>query len=143
MPDDGTGCWLKAYRRLRHVVGLSEKSASRVAESSCIRSVFGVDSTEFNASDRCEIARPILGLNGEPPHLTTSSPYHYDSRVFRYCAMRVRHAACEPCRRAKLACDHSRPTCSRCRNRNQTDHCVYRDRPFRRKINNDRIRKQR
>ncbi|KAH6664578.1 hypothetical protein B0J14DRAFT_630429 [Halenospora varia] len=46
----------------------------------------------------------------------------------------VRLAACEPCRRAKLACDHRRPTCSRCRDRNQGEEvCVYRSRPFKRK----------
>ncbi|KAH8122896.1 hypothetical protein LI328DRAFT_169252 [Trichoderma asperelloides] len=56
--------------------------------------------------------------------------------------MSIRHAACEPCRRAKLACGHERPTCTRCRTRDQIDLCVYRDRPFRRRIHSDRMRKQ-
>ncbi|KAM0255610.1 hypothetical protein ACHAQJ_005615 [Trichoderma viride] len=56
--------------------------------------------------------------------------------------MSVRHAACEPCRRAKLACGHERPTCARCRNRDQIDLCVYRARPFRRRNPGDRLRKQ-
>ncbi|CAJ0552307.1 Ff.00g062860.m01.CDS01 [Fusarium sp. VM40] len=46
---------------------------------------------------------------------------------------RVRLAACEPCRRSKLACDHEQPTCSRCRTRGQNALCTYRERPFRRR----------
>ncbi|GFF46161.1 activator of stress genes 1 [Aspergillus udagawae] len=34
-----------------------------------------------------------------------------------------RKAACEACRRRKLACDHSYPTCQRCQKRSMT--CVY------------------
>ncbi|KAL7815928.1 hypothetical protein V8C44DRAFT_323393 [Trichoderma aethiopicum] len=56
--------------------------------------------------------------------------------------MSVRHAACEPCRRAKLACGHERPTCARCRSRGQIDLCVYRARPFRRRSISDRMREQ-
>ncbi|KAJ4865317.1 fungal specific transcription factor domain-containing protein [Trichoderma breve] len=56
--------------------------------------------------------------------------------------MSIRHAACEPCRRAKLACGHERPTCARCRGRDQIDLCVYRARPFRRKSHSDRIRER-
>ncbi|KAI5863752.1 hypothetical protein GGS23DRAFT_604761 [Durotheca rogersii] len=33
--------------------------------------------------------------------------------------------ACEPCRKRKLACDHTRPVCSRCRKRKQGESCVY------------------
>ncbi|PSN72388.1 hypothetical protein BS50DRAFT_485249 [Corynespora cassiicola Philippines] len=47
--------------------------------------------------------------------------------------MASRLAACEPCRSSKLACDHSRPVCSRCRNRNRADSCVYRLAPFKKK----------
>lgn len=36
-----------------------------------------------------------------------------------------RPAACDPCRARKVACDHSRPTCKRCRNRKQASECVY------------------
>ncbi|PTB70298.1 hypothetical protein BBK36DRAFT_1164847 [Trichoderma citrinoviride] len=57
--------------------------------------------------------------------------------------MSIRHAACEPCRRAKLACGHERPTCARCRSRDQIDLCIYRARPFRRKSPSDRMREQR
>ncbi|KAL6874613.1 hypothetical protein HDV57DRAFT_237261 [Trichoderma longibrachiatum] len=56
--------------------------------------------------------------------------------------MSVRHAACEPCRRAKLACGHERPTCARCCSRGQIDLCVYRARPFRRRSPSDRMREQ-
>lgn len=36
-----------------------------------------------------------------------------------------RKQACEPCRRRKVACDHSVPVCQRCRRRNTTNDCVY------------------
>ncbi|KAL5876683.1 hypothetical protein ACKVWC_005849 [Pyricularia oryzae] len=36
-----------------------------------------------------------------------------------------RQQACEPCRKRKLACDHSLPTCSRCKRRNAEGGCVY------------------
>ncbi|KAH7129254.1 putative Zn(II)2Cys6 transcription factor [Dactylonectria macrodidyma] len=38
--------------------------------------------------------------------------------------------ACDPCRAAKLACDHSKPTCTRCRNANRSAECIYRASPF-------------
>lgn len=41
-----------------------------------------------------------------------------------------RKAACDPCRTSKLACDHEKPTCSRCRARNREGECVYRLAPF-------------
>ncbi|KAL4812584.1 hypothetical protein BDW67DRAFT_193577 [Aspergillus spinulosporus] len=47
--------------------------------------------------------------------------------------MASRLAACEPCRKSKLACDHSRPVCTRCRNSNRTGLCVYRTAPFKRR----------
>lgn len=33
--------------------------------------------------------------------------------------------ACDPCRRRKVACDHTQPVCNRCRARNQAKNCVY------------------
>ncbi|KAI1117658.1 hypothetical protein F5Y14DRAFT_464709 [Nemania sp. NC0429] len=36
-----------------------------------------------------------------------------------------RPQACEPCRKRKVACDHTHPICNRCRKRRQTDDCVY------------------
>ncbi|TVY34147.1 hypothetical protein LSUB1_G006396 [Lachnellula subtilissima] len=38
--------------------------------------------------------------------------------------------ACEPCRKAKIACDHSLPTCDRCRRRKVTEKCVYHAAPM-------------
>lgn len=34
-------------------------------------------------------------------------------------------AACDPCRARKVACDHARPACSRCRAKNRTSQCSY------------------
>ncbi|KAI1464872.1 uncharacterized protein F4812DRAFT_462195 [Daldinia caldariorum] len=36
-----------------------------------------------------------------------------------------RPQACDPCRKRKLACDHSQPVCSRCKKRKQDAECVY------------------
>ncbi|KAI0862263.1 hypothetical protein F4860DRAFT_122103 [Xylaria cubensis] len=36
-----------------------------------------------------------------------------------------RPQACEPCRKRKVACDHTQPICNRCRKRRQTDDCIY------------------
>ncbi|KAJ5087375.1 hypothetical protein N7456_010991 [Penicillium angulare] len=47
--------------------------------------------------------------------------------------MSSRLAACEACRRAKLACDHKRPACTRCENNNRAGICIYRVSPFKRK----------
>ena len=47
--------------------------------------------------------------------------------------MASRLAACEVCRKAKLACDHKRPACTRCENNNKTSMCIYRVSPFKRK----------
>lgn len=47
--------------------------------------------------------------------------------------MPKRLAACEPCREAKVSCDHARPTCRRCIDSNEFELCVYRDRPFKRR----------
>ncbi|KAJ3497072.1 hypothetical protein NLG97_g2177 [Lecanicillium saksenae] len=34
-------------------------------------------------------------------------------------------AACDPCRARKVACDHARPACSRCRAKNRANECTY------------------
>ena len=36
-----------------------------------------------------------------------------------------RFKACDPCKSRKIACDHVRPVCSRCRKRKQENDCVY------------------
>ncbi|KAI0542605.1 hypothetical protein GGR58DRAFT_255376 [Xylaria digitata] len=36
-----------------------------------------------------------------------------------------RPQACEPCRKRKVACDHTQPVCNRCRKRRQTNDCIY------------------
>ncbi|OTA55892.1 hypothetical protein K449DRAFT_387928 [Hypoxylon sp. EC38] len=36
-----------------------------------------------------------------------------------------RPQACDPCRKRKLACDHTQPVCSRCKKRKQDADCVY------------------
>jgi hypothetical protein len=51
--------------------------------------------------------------------------------------MNSRLAACDPCRRSKLACDHEQPVCSRCQSRGKASACVYRDSPFKRKSRRD------
>jgi hypothetical protein len=38
-----------------------------------------------------------------------------------------RQQACEPCRKRKVACDHTLPVCHRCRKRNTPGACVYID----------------
>lgn len=48
-------------------------------------------------------------------------------------AMASRLAACEVCRKAKLACDHKRPACTRCENSIKAGICIYRTSPFKRR----------
>ncbi|OAA53676.1 Fungal transcriptional regulatory protein [Cordyceps fumosorosea ARSEF 2679] len=43
---------------------------------------------------------------------------------------RKKFAACDPCRAAKVACDHARPVCIRCQNQSRQGECVYRASPF-------------
>jgi len=45
--------------------------------------------------------------------------------------------ACEPCRKAKIACDHGLPVCERCRRRKVPGKCVYVDAPLTRKVDVD------
>src|SRR3954462_12143311 len=47
--------------------------------------------------------------------------------------MASRLAACEACRKAKVACDHKRPACSRCESNDRAGICIYRTTPFKRK----------
>ncbi|KAJ5348388.1 uncharacterized protein N7506_001641 [Penicillium brevicompactum] len=51
--------------------------------------------------------------------------------------MSSRLAACEACRKTKLACDHKRPACTRCENSNRAGICIYRVSPFKRKRTTD------
>lgn len=37
--------------------------------------------------------------------------------------------ACEPCRKAKMRCDHTLPICHNCRRRNITEKCIYVEAP--------------
>ncbi|KAM3077180.1 hypothetical protein ACMFMG_003356 [Clarireedia jacksonii] len=41
--------------------------------------------------------------------------------------------ACEPCRKAKIACDHSSPVCSRCKRKNISAKCIYLPAPMTRR----------
>ncbi|CAI7588684.1 unnamed protein product [Penicillium glandicola] len=47
--------------------------------------------------------------------------------------MASRLAACEACRKAKVACDHKQPACTRCAINNRAGICIYRTTPFKRK----------
>lgn len=48
--------------------------------------------------------------------------------------------ACEPCRKAKIACDHTLPACNRCKRRKISEKCVYLAAPMTRPA--DAIRRQ-
>nr|POE53260.1 hypothetical protein CFP56_28482 [Quercus suber] len=41
-----------------------------------------------------------------------------------------KQASCEPCRRAKIRCDHQTPTCGRCKRRGVTAECFYHPAPL-------------
>ncbi|CAG8362044.1 unnamed protein product [Penicillium salamii] len=47
--------------------------------------------------------------------------------------MASRLAACEACRKSKVACDHKRPACTRCASNDRAGICIYRTTPFKRK----------
>lgn len=48
--------------------------------------------------------------------------------------MASRRAACDPCRKAKVACGHERPVCARCRHSEEkASTCVYRASPFKKR----------
>jgi Fungal Zn(2)-Cys(6) binuclear cluster domain len=38
--------------------------------------------------------------------------------------------SCEPCRKSKLRCDHTTPSCGRCVKRRRIDQCVYHPSPL-------------
>lgn len=42
--------------------------------------------------------------------------------------------ACEPCRKAKIACDHTLPVCDRCKRRKATAKCIYLTAPMTRQL---------
>lgn len=44
-----------------------------------------------------------------------------------------RLAACEPCRKTKVACGRQQPVCARCKEYDQSELCKYRDAPFKRR----------
>lgn len=50
--------------------------------------------------------------------------------------------ACEPCRKAKIACDHSLPICDRCKRRKVSARCVYVEAPMTRNPTEDRHRRR-
>lgn len=52
-----------------------------------------------------------------------------DSSATRTRQRNGRLAACVPCRSRKVACDHARPVCSRCRKRKQGNACRYPEGP--------------
>jgi hypothetical protein len=47
--------------------------------------------------------------------------------------MGSRQPACDPCRKAKVACDHKLPTCTRCREYERERLCTYRSSPFKKR----------
>lgn len=50
--------------------------------------------------------------------------------------------ACEPCRKAKVSCDHTLPNCARCRRRGITSKCVYLAAPMTRPVPDGRTRSE-
>lgn len=65
--------------------------------------------------------------------ISTSPKYFWEKSTLVQEIMPPREAACEPCRRSKLACDHLRPVCTRCLGANRADACEYRISPFKRR----------
>lgn len=73
---------------------------------------------------------PAIQLSA--PHRTTPHRPSNPQREFDI-QMTSRRAACDPCRKAKLACGHERPVCARCRHSKKASACVYRASPFKRR----------
>lgn len=46
--------------------------------------------------------------------------------------------SCEPCRKAKAACDHTRPVCNRCIKRGKKGQCTYHPAPMTRRVSDER-----
>ena len=55
---------------------------------------------------------------------TSPSKSDKDNSKFSFRRRNGQQAACEPCRKAKLRCDHALPVCSRCRKRRTLTQCV-------------------
>ena len=78
-------------------------------------------------SDRIRLSRSFcfeLRLQAPPTQSMSESitegPRRRNGRV----------ASCEPCRKAKIRCDHGRPVCSRCRRRALQSECYYHPAPL-------------
>lgn len=61
----------------------------------------------------------MMNASAESPSTKTSLPRRRNGK----------EQACEPCRKAKMRCDHTLPVCQNCRRRNITDRCVYVEAP--------------
>src|SRR5277367_4626713 len=48
-----------------------------------------------------------------------------------------RPQACEPCRKRKIACDHTLPVCQRCKRRKTASACIYLAAPMTQKLEVD------
>lgn len=85
--------------------------------------------TELGVSERADKASQDIF------HFSRPTPYLLQARSsrppYRIVSMDSRRAACDPCRKAKLACGHERPVCARCSERKAST-CVYRASPFKR-----------
>lgn len=70
-----------------------------------------------------------------PKMSLTNSPLRFlrNLTTLLYITMASRLAACEACRKAKVACDHKQPACTRCINNDRAGICIYRTTPFKRK----------
>jgi hypothetical protein len=71
------------------------------------------------------------GANSPLRTLRSPTPLLYTTPNSSVMASRL--AACEACRKAKVACDHKRPACSRCESNDRAGICIYRTTPFKRK----------
>jgi hypothetical protein len=73
----------------------------------------------------------LSGANSPLRTLRSPTPLLYTTPNSSVMASRL--AACEACRKAKVACDHKRPACSRCESNDRAGICIYRTTPFKRK----------
>jgi hypothetical protein len=62
-------------------------------------------------------------VTGHEPHII--SPPMPDVEVVAPRRRNGRPQACEPCRKRKMACDHSLPVCTRCKRRKIAKDCIY------------------
>ncbi|KAK2125403.1 hypothetical protein NOF04DRAFT_1278968 [Fusarium oxysporum II5] len=63
----------------------------------------------------------------------SSSTTSTSTRSSPFAPMPPKRPACDPCRAAKLACDHGQPKCLRCQQANRSDECRCRDEPLKRR----------